>query len=302
MNATITCAEVLKMLEKGQAILVDVMTPEDYACRHIAGARNACVYEMVFLDRIAECVAGKDTPIVLCDISGTTRAARTAKEKLERAGYGSVTILEGGLAAWCAAEYPLEGVTEPVSATAELRDGLYRIDVEKSGVEWIGRNINNRHYGRVPLAGGEVSIIGGIPAAGCFAIDMASIANLDMQDAGWRGMLLAHLNSDDFFDVERYPRATFDMSAAAAIADASPGTPNMEIAGTLTVKDSRRPLCLQAVVAGQEDGSIKAQAQLDIDRTRWGVDYGSGKLYERLGMHLVHDLISIELFIVAHPE
>jgi hypothetical protein len=27
--------------------------------------------------------------------------------------------------------------------------------------------------------------------------------------------------------------------------------------------------------------------------------YGSGRLFERLGMHLVHDLISLELFIVA---
>jgi hypothetical protein len=49
----------------------------------------------------------------------------------------------------------------------------------------------------------------------------------------------------------------------------------------------------------QEDGTLKAQAALDIDRTLWNVCYGSGRLYERLGMHLVNDLISIELFIVA---
>jgi hypothetical protein len=49
----------------------------------------------------------------------------------------------------------------------------------------------------------------------------------------------------------------------------------------------------------EDDGSIKAHAALDIDRTFWNVRYGSGKLYERLGMHLVHDLISLELFVVA---
>jgi hypothetical protein len=53
------------------------------------------------------------------------------------------------------------------------------------------------------------------------------------------------------------------------------------------------------MVAPQQDGTFKAQAALDIDRTLWGACYGSGKLYERLGMHLVNDLISVELFIVA---
>jgi hypothetical protein len=35
------------------------------------------------------------------------------------------------------------------------------------------------------------------------------------------------------------------------------------------------------------------------DPPLWNVNNGSGKLFERLGMHLVNDLVSIELFIVA---
>jgi hypothetical protein len=56
------------------------------------------------------------------------------------------------------------------------------------------------------------------------------------------------------------------------------------------------------MVAAQADGTLKAQAAIDLDRTLWNVNYGSGKLFERLGMHLVNDLISIELFIVARGE
>jgi hypothetical protein len=52
-------------------------------------------------------------------------------------------------------------------------------------------------------------------------------------------------------------------------------------------------------VSPQEDGSLKVQAALDIDRTDWNIAYGSGKLFEKLGMHLVHDRVDIELFIVA---
>ena len=99
--------------------------------------------------------------------------------------------------------------------------------------------------------------------------------------------------------MERYPTATFELRGAAAIAGATPGTPNVEIVGSLTIKETTRPICFPAMIAPQQDGTLKAQAALDIDRTLWDASYGSGKLYERLGMHLVNDLISIELFIVA---
>jgi rhodanese-related sulfurtransferase len=300
MNATITAQELQQLMASGSVFLIDVLLPEDFACRHIAGAANACVYEMVFLERMAECVPDRDRAIVVYDDSGTTLAARTAREKLERAGYRNVAILEGGLQAWQSAGYRVESVT-PALTPAVVRDGVYRVDAEKSVVEWIGRNINNRHHGRISISGGEVVLANGLPVSGSFVLDMTSITNLDLQDEGWRGMLHRHLKSEDFFDTERYPVATFELRGAAAIAGSTPGTPNVEIAGSLTIKDTTRPLCFPAVVAPQEDGTVKAQAALDLDRTLWKVCYGSGRLYERLGMHLVNDLISIEMFIVARP-
>ena len=298
MKATIAADELLQLISSGSVCLIDVLLPEDFACRHIAGAENACVYEMVFLERIAECVPDRDRAVVVYDDSGTTLAARTAREKLERAGYRNVAILEGGLQAWLAAGFAVES-RAPDSQAAMVRAGVYQVDTEKSVLEWIGRNINNRHYGRIAISGGEVVLANGLPVSGSFVLDMTTITNLDLQDEGWRGMLHRHLKSEDFFDVERYPTATFELRGAAAIAGATPGTPNVEIAGSLTIKGTARPICFPAIIAPQEDGTLKAQAALDLDRTLWNVSYGSGRLYERLGMHLVNDLISIELFIVA---
>jgi polyisoprenoid-binding protein YceI len=297
MKTTITVHELLPLIKSGTVSLIDVLLPEDFACRRIPGAGNACVYEMVFLERIAECVPDPERLVVVYDDSGTTQAARTAREKLERSGYHNVMILEGGVQAWQAAGFPLES-DMPVSSPV-MQDGVYLIDTEKSVVEWTGRNINNRHYGRIALSGGDVVISNNLPVSGRFVLDMNRLANLDLQDEGWRGMLHRHLKSDDFFDVERYPSAVFQLQGAAPIAGATPGTSNVEINGTLTIRDTTRPLCFTAMVVPQEDGSLKAQAALDLDRTAWGVCYGSGRLYERLGMHLVNDLISIELFVVA---
>lgn len=299
MKATVTVHELQELITAGSITLIDVLLPEDFAGRHIPGARSACVYEMVFLDRIAECEPDRDAAIIVYDESGETLTARTAKEKLERAGYRNVAILEGGLQAWLAAGYPLEPAVSTDLPAAVVDDGLYILDVEKSVVEWSGRNINNRHHGRIQLSDGEVVLENGRPKAGRFVLDMKTITNLDLQDEGWRSMLLRHLMSEDFFDVERFPEVTFELRGAAAITACTPGTPNMEIAGVLTIKDSAHSICFPAIVAAQEDGTIKAQATFSFDRTLWNVCYGSGKLYERLGMHLVNDLVSVDLFVVA---
>jgi hypothetical protein len=43
---------------------------------------------------------------------------------------------------------------------------------------------------------------------------------------------------------------------------------------------------------------ISFQAQLDVNRVNFGAVYGSGSLFERLGMHLVNDLVAIDLTLI----
>ena len=297
--ATITCGE-LKAKLPGAAVLLDVLPPEEYARRHLPGALNACIYEVVFLETVARLVPDRSTPIVVYDATGSTRASPLARERLVKAGYRDVSVLKGGLAAWAAAGYPLEPAPGDEPREPLLKDRTYRIDPEQSVLEWTGRNINNRHYGRITLAGGEIVIREGRLTSGTITLEMGSICNLDLRDEGYRGMLIAHLMSEDFFDVDRFPTATVTLSGWEAIAGATPGTPNYMVLGDLIIKGITREIRFPAVIAPQEDGSLKAQATVDFDRTLWNVDYGSGKLFERLGMHLVNDLISVELFIVAH--
>ncbi len=295
---SISC-EALKARGPGDTVLLDVLPPEEYARRHLPGACNACIYEVVFLENAASLVPDRSTPIVVYDATGSTLAAPLARERLLKAGYRDVSVLEGGLAAWEAAGNPVEpaaggGVSEP-----SLRDRTYLVDAEQSVLEWTGRNINNRHHGRIPLAGGEIVIRDGSLASGSMTLEMGAISNLDLQDEGYRKILLDHLRSEDFFDVARFPTATVTLTGWEAIAGATPGTPNYTLYGTLTLKGVTRELRFPAVIVPQDDGSLKAQATIDLDRTLWNVVYGSGRFFERLGMHLVNDLITVELFIVA---
>lgn len=302
MNAIISSKELHERLSGGNPpLVVDVLPPEVYASRRLPGACNACVYEMAFRQGIAELAPDHDRPVVVYDETGTTAAAVTARMKLLAAGYHEVRVLSGGLASWAAAGYPVER-NEDAVPDAMILDGNYRLDPASSVLEWTGRNINNRHYGRIPFSDGELIVEGGELRRGRIVLDMTGISNLDLKDETYRQMLVSHLKSDDFFDVERYPTAAIVINGWLAIAGAAPGTPDHMITGSITIKGVTRQTSFPAMVMPQEDGSLKAQAMFDLDRTDWGVSYGSGKLFENLGMHLVNDRIDIELFIVARRE
>ena len=89
------------------------------------------------------------------------------------------------------------------------------------------------------------------------------------------------------------------IESAEPMANAAPGRPNLLCRGSLTLKGVTKPIEFEAAAGFTADGGWAAQAQLTIDRTRWGVNYGSGRLYDFLGMHLVNDHVSLDLTVVA---
>ncbi|MBK5274162.1 MAG: YceI family protein [Desulfuromonadales bacterium] len=303
MKQAITVAELIALLESGEPnVLIDTHPPEYFQQAHLPGASNACVYEMTFLDTVAGIVASPDTPIVVYGSSDRSQAGVVACRKLAEAGYRNVRELSGGLKAWQTAGIGLEPDAVCHDETpAALRDGTYHLDTKASRLEWIGRNLNNRHYGIISVAEGSVKIAGGLISGGSVTLDMHSIVNLDLRDEAYNRMLISHLKSDDFFHVERYPTATFRLDSSKTIPEAAPGSPGQIVTGSLELKGSSNQLSFPVEIAAQENGHIKAHAAFDIDRTRWGVLYGSGRFFEKLGMHLVSDTISIELFLVTEP-
>lgn len=208
------------------------------------------------------------------------------------------------MAAWrigVQAGQAVEGDASAQKREPTPRDGIHQIDLEKSKVEWTGRNLTGAHSGTLKLRQGRIEIENGRLVRGSFSLDMDSMKNSDIDDGKMREMLIAHLKSNDFFDVARFPTANFQLSKIAPLADAPPGSPNCDVTGELTLKGVRRELTFRAVLGHTPDGTLAADAHFDIDRTQWNVLYGSGKFYEKLGKHLVHDEISLALKLVTIP-
>lgn len=279
-------------------VLIDVLPAEYYEDAHLPGAKNACVYDVTFLEQVGQLAADKERAIVVYGSGPRNLASATAAEKLLHAGYGNVFDYRGGLEDWMAAGFGVEG-NRRAKGEEERLDGDYIIDCEKSRVEWTGRNLTGSHTGTIKLLNGAMSVAHGRATHGAFTIDMRSLENIDIADSSMRNLLISHLKSDDFFDVDHFPTGEFRLLAIRPIEGATHGSPNSEVSGDLTIKGVTREITFPAVIGLAADDRIAAEAHFDIDRTKWKVLYGSGKFYEKLGKHLVHDNVTIGLKLDA---
>ena len=300
---TITADELRKKLDSDSPpLLIDVMPEEEFTAQHLPGAKNACVYNVTFLDDVKKLAPSPDASIVLYDSSTRNLASTTAAEKLNIAGYTQLSDFRGGLEEWRATGNQCHGDPAAAQLPPKPADGRHELDLEKSRVEWTGRSLMGAHHGTVKLKAGHIDARDGLPVGGSMTLDMSTIENADIEDAEMRQLLIHHLKSDDFFDVERYPDAVFELTDIISLFGITPGTPNTQITGKLTLKGVTRDARFPAVLGPAPDGSLAADAHFEIDRTLWNVRYGSGKYFEKLGKHLVNDSILIGLKVVTVPR
>lgn len=279
--------------------LIDVLPREFYEEIHLPGAVNACVYDVDFLAQVNKLVPDKNKPIVVYGSAPSSKAAFQAMQKLTAAGYVGVSFYKGGVTDWRRAGHPVEGTGTPPAPPPKVKNKVYIIDPVLSRVEWTGRNLAGSHHGVISILDGKIPIQHGMPVNASFTIDMDSIIDLDLKDPAWNAILVAHLKSDDFFDVTHFPTAQFDATAFRPLDGVQAGAPNFEISGKLTIKGITHTITFPAIISLAESGSLVAEAHFDIDRTQWNVVYGSGKFFEKLGRHLVNDHITLQLRLVA---
>ncbi len=280
-------------------LLIDVRSEADYAQAHLPSAKNNCVYEVVFMNRMDELGVNRDTPVCVYGNGADTHESRMAAAKLSRGGYREVLELRAGFDGWNAAGQPIEKGTPPPPVAKEELEGSRAVDLELSRVEWTGRNLLNRHNGTLGIKSGVLQFEQGKLVGGEFVFDMQSIDCADLKGDPLHDVLVAHLRSDDFFDTELYPEARFVITGASILPDAVPGVPNLSVHGELTIKGVTLPLDFLATAGYTDEGRMAAQSVILFDRTLWNVIYGSGRFFRDLGPHLVNNLVEIQLRIVT---
>ncbi len=156
----------------------------------------------------------------------------------------------------------------------------------------------NRHHGKIGIKDGSLQFEDRQLTGGEIVFDMHAITCENLAGASLHDVLVAHLKSDDFFDVALYPTALFAIISSRVV-DEKPGAPNLAVHGELTLKNVTHPVEFTASAGLTPEGKPAAQAAFAFDRTKWNVLYGSGRFFHRLAGHLVNDLIELQVRMVA---
>ena len=163
-------------------------------------------------------------------------------------------------------------------AFTNIEDGKKTINVEKSIVTWKGYKVTGSHKGQINIKEGSLLFNDGKLSGGQFTMDMSSIQNTDMEGE-YKAKLEGHLKSDDFFGVSNYPTASLVFTKVE-----STGKNSYRVMADLTIKDKTNQVTFEMSIYGN-----KATANLKIDRTLFGVRYGSASFFDDLQDKAIYD-------------
>jgi polyisoprenoid-binding protein YceI len=101
--------------------------------------------------------------------------------------------------------------------------------------------------------------------------------------------LVGHLKSADFFDVEKFPSAAFEIT----------GLKDNMLSGNLTIKGTKNNVSFPVTVSNEGDMMTLASEAFTIDRSKWNVKYGSKSFFDNLGDKFINDDIELKITIKA---
>ena len=99
----VSAAEAVRLINREKAVLIDVSEPAEYAASHAGGSRNI---PLAALESSPALPKNKALPVLLMCPTGS-RSAR-AVAALKKLGFEQSHAVAGGLAAWRAANLPVE--------------------------------------------------------------------------------------------------------------------------------------------------------------------------------------------------
>lgn len=170
---------------------------------------------------------------------------------------------------------------------------VFKVDTEQSKLSWVGKKVTGEHSGNIKIKEGKLRTDGKKLTGGDFVIDMTSITVTDITNPEYNQKLVGHLKNDDFFSTDKFPESTLTIMKATALENGE-----YKLKGILTIKGVKNEIEFPAKVEMGEK-EIKATAKIIVDRTKFGIKYGSKSFIEGLGDKAIYDDFEMNVDLVA---
>jgi polyisoprenoid-binding protein YceI len=169
----------------------------------------------------------------------------------------------------------------------------FKIVSANSQIDWTGRKVTGAHNGTIGIKEGNFIVNNGKINGGNITINTATIKILDVTDPDTNAQFAGHLASDDFFSIEKFPTASFEI---LSVKEVSNNTYYLE--GNLTIKDISHVVGFEASVENNQN-QIKLSGKLVIDRTKYDIRFRSGNFFTDLGDTLIYNDFDLDFDITA---
>ncbi len=181
-------------------------------------------------------------------------------------------------------------VLSPSLALAKAE--AFKIDTGASKATWEGSKLVGKHEGELKVKGGELLVDKGALTGGNVEIDMSSLSDKDLTDAGMNKKLVDHLRSDDFFSVEKHPVSTLKVTKV----EKKDG--KTMVTGDLTIKGITKPITFPVDVKSDKKG-VHAKGEMTVNRTEYDIKFRSLKFFSDIGDKVIHDNFKVGFEVSA---
>ncbi len=178
----------------------------------------------------------------------------------------------------------------------------FQLEPASSHISWTGSKPGAEHHGTIEFVSGEFHFDATNLESGQVKIDMSSITVLDEgMTADKKRSLENHLKGtaegkeNDFFNTKEFPTASF------GITNIKNHEETTWIEGNLTMRKETHLVKFPVKITwARDNSSVKIVSEkFTIDRTKWGVNYGSKSIFGNLGNKFINDEIGLQIFIKA---
>lgn len=163
----------------------------------------------------------------------------------------------------------------------------FAFDNDNSKVEWTGAKVTGKHDGGFKTFRGDVKLVDGAPEKSSVTVDIDTNSLFTDSEK-----LAGHLKSGDFFDVAKYPKASFTSTDVKK--GGSQGASHT-VTGNLTLHGVTKSIVFPANVRANASG-VEVDAEFAINRKDFGLVY-TGKPDD-----LIRDDVVIKLTIRANKK
>jgi len=190
--------------------------------------------------------------------------------------------------------HPVPATVNNIIATNKVT--AFQVDNKNSKLLWTAHKVTGEHTGTININSGTLNVENNALKSGSFKLDTRSITVTDIKDADGNAKLTGHLKSDDFFAVEKFPSADFQITGIKP-----QGNNQYDLTGKLTIKGITNDISFPATVKVDKDKLI-ATAKLKIDRTKYDIKYRSKNYFENLGDKAIYDDFELDITLLANAQ